>query len=43
LGVIVVRTFGASAFAEVVGKFEPLFGVVGSGAVGEFGAMYFGL
>ena len=39
----VVGASGESSFTEVVGKFEPLFGVVGSGAVGAFEAMYFGL
>ena len=38
-----VGAFGEAAFTEFVGKFEPLFGVVGGGAVGGFEAMYFGL
>ena len=39
----VVGAFGEAAFAEVVGKFEPLVGVVSNGAVGEFEAPYLGL
>ena len=39
----VVGAFGEAVFTEVVGKFEPLFGVVGTAAVGEFEAVYLGL